>query len=243
MKIGSFEISKKLIIIFAITIVLLVVVLIIKGNYVNKYEKYKIDKDLAFIYTYETYNESETDIPFVNIDSDFAKTLNSEIQKLGLSYKNSNTSNNSMSYRYNINDNFVSLVLILKKLNSENQLVFDYYTYVFDLNQNGKVLNETEILKMYNMTENKINDEISSEMVKKYDDEINKKIIPGTCNYSDCYLKLRKINKYTDNIHYYIEDGWLVAYTSYNVYSEYNEENYFTRDDFKFYITDKIKNN
>ena len=241
MKIGKFEISKKLFITFIIVVILAIAALIIKTTYINKYKKYKIEEDQEFVYTYATYDSSNTEVPYVNINTDFAKSLNEKVQKIGLTYKNSNTSNNSMSYRYNNKDNIVSLVFIFKSLNANNNLVFEFNTYVFDLDKDGKVLTNDEIFEKFNITEDEINSEIELQMVKKYDDEINKKIIPGTCNFKDCYMSLRNVNKFTDNARYYIEDGWLVVYTTYNAYSQYNEQSYFSRDDFKFYITNKMK--
>lgn len=241
MKIGKFEISRKLFITLIIVVVLAITALIIKITYINKYNKYKIDDNEEFVYTYKTYNNSNTDIPFVNIDSDFAKNLNDQVQKLGETYKESNTSNNSMSYRYNNKDNIVSLVFIFKSLDTNNNLIFDFKTYVFDLKEDGKPLTNDEILDKFGITEEEINKEIELQMVKKYDDEISKKVIPGTCNFKDCYMALRNVNKFTDNAHYYIEDGWLVVYTTYNAYSQYNEQSYFSRDDFKFYITNVMK--
>ena len=243
MKIGKIEISKKLFITFIVVVVLTIIALIIKSAYVTEYEKYKIDKDMEFIYTYETYSESETDIPYVNIDNEFVKDLNEKLQEIGSKYADSDTSNNSMSYRYNVNKNIVSLVIIFKKLDSNNHLVFDYVTYVFDLDQNGKALTDDEILNKYNISIDQIDYEMSLQMVKKYDNEINNKILPEDCTYKDCYLKLRNIDKITDNAHYYIEDGWLVVYKYYNIYSEYKEADYFKRSDFKFYITNVKKNN
>ena len=49
-------------------------------------------------------------------------------------------------------------------------------------------------------------------------------------------MSLRKIDDYLDDVNYYIENGSLVVYKTFEVYSKYNEEDYFTRDDFKFYI-------
>lgn len=236
MKIGSVEISKKLFITFIVVTVLAISVFIINKMYTIDYDDYKIDDDKEFIYTYETYDNSETDVPYININTDFAKSLNESLQKIALKYRSSNTSNDSMNYRYNVKDNIVSLVIIFKKLNENNQLVFDFTTYVFDLKKEGKALTDDEILKKYNISIDKVNEEISLQMVKKYDEEINNKILPSTCEYLDCFMKLRNVDKYTDNAHYFIEDGKLVVYTSYNVYSEYKEEEFFTRDDFKFYI-------
>ena len=149
MKIGNFEINKKIFITFIVIVVLTIIALILKKIYVKEYEDYKINKDKEFIYTYETYSNSVTEVPFVNIDTNFARELNDKLQELASTYKNSNTSNNSMDYRYNINDNIVSLVIVFKSIDSNNHLIFNYKTYVFDLDQEGRALTDEEILKKY----------------------------------------------------------------------------------------------
>ena len=181
MKIGKIEISKKLFITLIVIAILAIIALIIKITYISEYEDYKIDKEKEFIYTYKTYNSSDTNIPYINIDNEYVHQLNEKIQKFGMNYKNSMTSNNSMSYRYNVSNNIVSLVIILKKIDSNNRLVFDYMTYVFDLDQDGKILKDEEILNKYNISIDQIEYEISSQMVQKYNDEIDKKIIPEQC--------------------------------------------------------------
>ncbi len=236
MKIAGVEINKKLFIAVIVVVVLAIIGLIVDKLYINRYNKYKIDKDENFIYTSETYSKSKSYIPYINIDNDFCKTLNSEIEKLALDYKDSTSQNNSFTYRYNVNNNYVSLVIILKSLDDNDQLQFEFITYVFDLDDGGKALSDSEILQKFNITEDEVSEKISTELVKIYDDEINENIIPSECNFKDCYLSLRKIDDYLDDVNYYIENGSLVVYKTFEVYSKYNEEDYFTRDDFKFYI-------
>ena len=234
MKIGKIEINKKLFITFIVVLVLAIAAFIINELYIKRYEKYKITKEEDFIYTKINYETADTHIPYVNIDSDNAKEVNEKLKTMALIYTNGFHDNISLTYEYNVSDNYVSLVLLVRNF-QETKHTNDYITYVFDLNNNGKLITNDDILKLFNKTENDVNNKIESEMTRKYNYEIEQNILPSTCDYS-CFLKLRNIESYIDNITYHIENGNLVAYRPYNVYSEYNEEAYYTRDDFKFYI-------
>jgi len=236
MKIGSVEFNKKLFIAMVVVLVLAIAATIVKKIYVNRYDKYKINKKQDFIYTRREYKNSNSSIPYVNINTSFAKDLNKQIENLADSYRDSNTPNNSMSYRFNINANIVSLVVIFKSINEEDELEFDFVTYVFDLDNKAKALDDEEILSKYNLTEDDISKELKKQMKKKYDYEIEEEILPDTCDFEECFLSLRNIENYLDNVNYFIENDELVVYRSYKVYSEYNEEDIYSRDDFKFYI-------
>ena len=236
MKIGPVEVSKKLFITMIVVLVLTIGATIVKNMYINRYQKYKVNKKEDFIYTKTEYKKSNSAIPYINLNTQFAKELNEQLSTLASTYRKSDTSNNSISYRYNINANIVSLVVILKSINENDELTFDFVTYVFDLDKGAKVLDDEEILSRYNLTEEDVSKEIRKQMKQKYDYEVKEEILPSTCDFNKCFLKLRNIDQFTDNANYFIENEELVVYRSYNVYSKYEEENVYSREDFKFYI-------
>ena len=90
MKIGKFEVNKKLFITFAVVVGLTIILLLVRHFVNNRYEKYKLDKNEDYIYDYVTYSASETSIPYINLNTEFAKVLNGQLEKLSSSYKNSN---------------------------------------------------------------------------------------------------------------------------------------------------------
>ena len=236
MKIGPVEVSKKLFITMIVVLVLVIVATFVKSIYVNRYEKYKVNKKEDFIYTKVEYKKSNSAIPYINLNTNFAKELNKQLGDLADTYRKSNTSNNSISYRYNINANIVSLVVILKSINDNDELTFDFVTYVFDLDKGARVLDDEEILSRYDLTLEDVSKEIKKQMKQKYNYEIKEEVLPDTCDFDKCFLGLRGIDNYTDNANYFIENDELVVYRAYNVYSKYEEENIYSRDDFKFYI-------
>ena len=55
-------------------------------------------------------------------------------------------------------------------------------------------------------------------------------------DYNNCYLKLREVSDLLSGVNYYIENDSLVVYRSFQTYSIYDEQDYFTRADFRFLI-------
>ena len=89
---------------------------------------------------------------------------------------------------------------------------------------------------MYDITTIGVDNIIKKKMVELYNDEITKGYFKKSeCDFN-CYLKLRETNDFSKNANYYIENGHLVVYRTFNVYTKYKEEEYFTRDNFKFVI-------
>ena len=154
MKFGPVEVSKKLFI--TMIVVLTIGATIVKKIYVNRYERLKVNKNQDFIYTREEYKESKSYVPYINLNTSFAKELNSKIKELARTYEDSDTSNQSISYRYNVNANIVSVVIILKSINDKDELDFDFITYVFDLDNKGKALTDEEILSKYSLDEDNV---------------------------------------------------------------------------------------
>ena len=68
-----------------------------------------------------------------------------------------------------------------------------------------------------------------------FKDEREKKIFDEECDYK-CFLYMRRIENYTDNIYYYIDSAKLYVYKEFNTYSIYNEEKYYKNTDFKIEI-------
>ena len=66
MKIGKFEVNKKLFITFVVVVGLTIILLLVRHFVNNRYEKYKLDKNEDYIYDYVTYCASETSIPYIN---------------------------------------------------------------------------------------------------------------------------------------------------------------------------------
>ncbi len=235
MKNKKFDFDKRLLIVLIVVIVLFVVLQTVNTKSQNKYVSMKQDETKKYVYTKYQSTVNNAYVPFINIVGTDVNNVNNEIVNDATNYLASTDKNKTVTYYYNQSNNIVSVVLIYREM-IDSKLTYKYKTYVFDLSNNAKKLSDSEILKIFNFDTDYVNKKMASIMKNKYADEVNNGIIDkNECDYS-CYLKLRGISNYTDNANYYIEDSKLVVYKAFDVYSKYEEEKYFTRDDFKFYI-------
>lgn len=229
------EIDKKLVIVIIVLIIITIILGIVNSSLKNRYTSLKIDDDKEYVILRFNNKGNNSFVPYVNLKSEDAKKVNNEIKSITNDYLYSETRHKNVTYRYNAEGSFVSVVLIFKDyINNENK--FSFKTYVFNLNNNGSLMSDDEILNTFNVNYSFINGKMEEQMEEKYRKEIEKKILPSTCDYNTCFLNLRGISNYIDNANYYIENGKLVVYKAYNVYSSYKEEEYYTRNDFKFVI-------
>lgn len=230
------EYSKPLLIFVTIILISFIVTIIINKRSIEDYSIIKADTKKEYIYTYKENQRSRSYIPQINIFSKDASKVNKEIIEESKEYLNSNTPDISVSYKYNQYKNILSVVMTYKILNTNKELEFFFKTYVFDLKQDGKLLSDVEILNMYDITTVGIDNLIKKKLLEIYNDEVNKGIInKNECNYK-CFLDLRGSEDFSKRAKYYIENGHLVVYRAFNVYSKYKEQKYFTRDHFKFII-------
>lgn len=230
---NKFEFDKKLAIVLGIVVLLLIILKVVSTTIDNKYEDKKVNKDKAYVYTKYNSTFNNSYVPYINIKG--AEKINEELYENSKAYLTSNDKNKSVTYRYNQNKNILSLVMTYRD-NVNDELTYTFKTYVFDLNNTPKLLSDDEILKLYGVTKEDVSKEIAKQLKQKYDKEVNKGYFNKTeCNFS-CYLGLRDIVNPVDEAKYYIENSHLVVYRTFNAYSIYNEERFFTRNDFKFII-------
>lgn len=230
------EYNKKLLILLIIVLILYAILLVIKNKNDNNYTNYKDDSNKEYVYTKYQSSKNNAKVPYVNLVSEDAKKVNNEIITLSTDYLKSTNKNKTVTYRYNQNKNILSVVLTFRDVNEYEQLKYNYKTYVFDLSKGAKLLTDDEIINKFSTTYAEVNEIMSKSMKEKYVDEVKKGYIDkNECNYS-CYLENRNINNYIDNANYYIENSHLIVYRAFEVYSIYGEEEYFTRNDFKFLI-------
>ncbi len=229
------ELNKKRIIILLSMLGVIILLILLEHFLSNRYERLKIDKDKYFIYTNTKNTENNSLVPKVNLNSSDASIVNNEITSESLEYVTSDNKKKNVTYRYNRSGSLISLVMIYRDI-IDNKVNYNYKTYVFDLNKDGKLLSNDEILNKFNITYAEINDVMRTKMKNKYNSEVTRKIISKDCDFTTCFLNLRNIYNFIDDINIYVENNRLVVYRTYNVYTDYHEEKYYSRKDFKFVI-------
>ena len=236
-KFNKLDNNKKIpiVIVFSTILITLLIVFTFFGNKGYNYDSLKEDKDKDFVYTINSIKEDVffINIPYINISGSSIKSINEEIDSYINEFTNKKMINSS--YEYRINGKVLSLVIKTVDYYSEDTPVVYFKTYNINLDTLGLVSNE-ELLNAYEISSSDVNNTIEKQFEYWYKDEIKKGFLEkNECDY-ECFLEYRGGEDYMDNISYYIDNGKLVVFKPFEVYSIFGEEDYFSEQDFKFTI-------
>ncbi len=181
----------------------------------------------------KTYKEITTTVPYINLKKDIIGNLNEDIREMANNYLKNNE--NVITYDYKISGDILSVVMQINCYDEALPQVI-FRTYNINLKEE-RMLSDSDILDLYGIEESFVSDKIKERFEDFFKDERDKKIFDEECDYK-CFLYMRGIDNYTDNIYYYIEDAKLYVYKEFNIYSIYNEEKYYQNTDFKIKITE-----
>ena len=211
---------KKRTIFFLLVIFIFIIIIVI--NFVKTDKSLKLDSSKNWVYdakyklptnkeSYYGYtnhtkliNSSDLIVPYVNIDSNDAEKVNTEIYNLYeklIEKFNENLKNEIMftivNYKFYVNDDIVSILITTETAGTDIS-VYDYYTYNFNL-KSGKLLKYSEMNKFNDMNE-KITDLIVNKLGEMYSgDDFD--------FYKDKSISNYKATINDNSIKYFIEDG------------------------------------
>ena len=227
-------INKPLILLVgSILLIIIIIIYVVIKSYYNNYNYLKEDKKEYLVYT--RYNQNNVEVPYINVDSSNVQTINNDIDNYCNKY--SSIDNIQISYEYDISGKYLSV--IIKILNEEDEYgpVVKFKTYNISLKTRKEVKDE-ELLKMFNVTDNKVSNKIKEQLVNYYKEEVKEGYIEKEeCNY-DCFLSYRNVSNYLDDIEYAIKGGKLVVFKPFKFKSIYGEEEYYNDSHFEFVITE-----
>ena len=236
---GSYKINQKQKMMYIACVVLAVISigLVIWYSLSNKgeYSKIKEDKSQAIVYTQytRTKDKKTTQVPYINISSPAVEVINKQIKQFSSYYLKADDKN-IISYKYDINGDILSVLIQVIYYNKISPFI-TFKTYNFNL-ETLNVLTDEQMLQLYNIKESTVEQKLKEKFEYFFKDEREKKIFDEECDYQ-CFLQMRGIENYTDNIHYYIHKGKLYVYREFNVHSVYDEEDYYKSSDFKTKIS------
>ncbi len=218
---------------FSILSIILLLVYYFYSN-TNPYNKVKNNKRFDIVYT--VYEKGKFIVPSININDSNINQINTNIVDKANTYLKKKGS--SISYNYSISGEVLSLAIQYVELDEFERPIVSFDTYNINI-LNKYVLSDSEILSKISVTNEEIYNILKSKFREFYNDEVNKKILDQECDY-ECFLFMRGIEeeKYTDNIKLYLNGGDLFVLKSFDIYSPFSEEKYFTFDDYLFQITD-----
>lgn len=228
--------KKKDLMLFLVLSVVSILLIIIYYAYSSgdPYNKVKIDKRLEIIYP--VYEKDNYIVPAININDENINIINQEIVNKANTYLSKKGS--SISYNYSISGEVISLAIQYVELDKYERPIVSFETYNINVLKKH-VLTDEEILSKLSVSEDEIYNIVSSKFGEFYNDEVNKKILDGECNY-ECFLFMRGIENenYTEDRKLYLNDGDLYVLKSFDIYSPFSEEKYFTFNDYLFQITE-----
>ena len=167
-------------------------------------------------------------IPIINISGEPISTINNEISN----YYNLNSNGDKFEYDYDVSEDTLS-ILLTRYIIVENQEFIEYKSYNIDL-VNMKVLSDEEILSKFEVTSDKLSFFMKNKFLNYYADLLDKGYLDGNkCDFN-CFLVNCNFQDLDEGNILYIKNNHLYLYKFFNIYTDYNYNEYFTYDDFRF---------
>lgn len=179
-----------------------------------------LDNSKTIVYTIYEDKELNKSVPNINI-KDVSTKVNKEIIDLVNPYLDKET--NNISYKFQINGNILSLLLMIEDFEIEGTLDVVFLSYNIDLDK-LKVLSNKEVLDMFDLDMNYIEKELDNKFNTFYNNELHNKSIKDI-SYSE-YLKSHNIDNFKDLVYLTINKGKLNVYLDYNFWSNNETDSY-----------------
>lgn len=220
--------------IILIGILLVVIIFIIIYSFSNKssLNKYKVFSNKAFVYSIYYNEEYNISVPEINIKGDKVSLINSTIVNKANNFLQ--YSGNTINYSYEINGKIISLAVQYFN-DEEKKYSFDVYNINY---KTRELLDNDSMLGIYEISQDDVNPIIEGKFIDYYNKLLDENIYNNECDFERCFLGLREIKgDFGKGVSYYIKNGNLYAIKTFNIYSVYDEEKYFTTKDFFIQIT------
>ena len=226
-RLDKIQLSNSTIIAIIIGVSFLLVLLIAYGIVrlnSNNYNNIKEDSSKEIIYTIYSNSNYNQEVPYINLKGNLYKDINENIQEIAGEYLDKETG--AITYDYNLNGNFISLVLIITEYTGDSPRN-NFYTYNIDV-ANKQLLSKEALIDYYETNTEEIRNIVINELEKAYSDKIEKGIVTEeSCDF-DCYISWRgNQNLNPDNYSYYIKDGYLAAYVPFEQYEAFGDDESF----------------
>jgi len=159
----------------------------------------------------EKYSIDDIVVPYIDIDSEDAKKINNEIEKVNnkLIEKFEDFANEDetmgyvkANYKSYVNDNILSILITVEE--GDTYLpIYTYYTYNFDLTT-SKLYNYTDVCKKFSYTEENIKNKLKESIGKQeelvgLDEDTKLKSINKSIKYYEELVKDNTIKYYLDD--------------------------------------------
>lgn len=229
---------KKIIVIVLIVGVLLFLVnhFFLSGN--KESTLHKVYKNRSYVYEIENKKIGTSTVysalPYLNLEGVVAEAFNKKVKEL---YEEADADKNEQfSYQYAVSDNYVSIALVTNKLVANTSYPkTEIETHTFDI-ENRSEVSEEELLEIFGHTDTEFGDHFKKTMESYYQEEIEKGYLDKKeCNYT-CFLNIRGVYNYYDDIHLFVQKNKLLYYRPFIIYNAYEDEEMYElkEEDFLF---------
>lgn len=204
-----------------------------KFNYQNLLK----NKEKEIVYSSNSPDVLVTDeVPVINIDSSVVDDINSDIMDYYQNYLTKFTQ--GFLYEYSVSDYLLSILIVSQQRYADADYSDVYYhSYNIDL-KNMTLLSDEDIFDIYKIDEDTLRYFITYKFVEFYNDLIEQGYFTKEeCDFS-CFMASKNIVNVMNDNTYYIENGNLILYKPFNIYTAYGEENYFSLNSFRFIVKD-----
>ena len=226
--------NKSLILLIGFVLIFIIFIIYYFANRNNSFNKYKNEKNKNLIYS--IYDKDKTHVPHINVKGAGIEKLNSIIVDKANDFLKGD---NIITYTFEINGKILSLAIQYVDAYDDSgypKISYDVYNINF---YNSTILSNEDMLNIFGITENDVLPIVKGKFGEYYVALNKKNIYRNECDFDGCFLQLRGIenDNYLEDIHYYIKNGHLYVIKAFDVYSIYEEEKYFTTNDFFIQIT------
>lgn len=234
--------SKRiLIIISSVVFIIILFVVFYFSKQGDNFNNIKKSKSNYLVYTKieDTVNDYHIVVPYVNIKGDTGSYVNNDIDQFTSSFINNQKSD--ISYEYNISGDILSIIVKVIDYDIEYSPLIHFNSYNINL-KTLELYSNDQLMNLFGIDDYlTVASAVESTFKNYYSDIINEGYYQREeCDY-DCFLLYRGIDDYLSDISYYVRDGNLIAFKSFQPYSIFGEEEYFTDKSFEIFIKGSSK--
>ena len=170
------------------------------------------------------------DSPIINLSGEYISKINQEIND----YYSLNSNGDKFDYDFNVSEDTLS-ILLTRHIIVENKEYIEYKSYNIDL-INMRDLSYDEILNKFGVTSDDLSFFMKNKFLNYYADLLDKGYLDGTkCDFN-CFLVNCNFQDLDEDNVLYIKKNHLYLYKFFNIYTDYNYNEYFSYDDFVFNV-------
>lgn len=217
----------------SIIIIIMLVFLLLLVLWPKESGKNKVYKNSSYVITYETtkIDDITSKMPYINLKGEDIESTNSLLMQKY--YECEALNDRYIEYEYYANDNILSLIVKIYKL-EDDFIPSEMYFYNFNI-ENGKALTNIDLKRKFGVNDTFIKERLITLTKKYYDYEVTKGYIDKKVCDFDCYQEFFG-EDYFSSLEYYVKNNSLYTYFYFDVDNNFAYDSSKPFDIFRFKI-------